>query len=302
MFVTRSAWQRGTSSIEGGLFLVPGGRVLTMKTHGLTMDSRFMAPVAAPLPCTHLLLVLDGWIALEGHGDRIPAPTAVCLEPGEYEARQAGAAGLRIGGAPRASIEVTLPPAAILVPRGLARGAFPLPPAVTSAARALIDAHAAPTPQRLAACQGLLDVLVKEGLVQEGLVQEGLARVEHDRGSAQSASSQRLLDALEVLYRTHETHAYAQLIANLAGLSVRQLSRDMQALRRSALLPGTTLRELFRVLRLRRAALLLSASELTPSEVAREVGYGSLDAMGRAMRDAHLPAPSVIRAALLEDG
>jgi AraC-like DNA-binding protein len=297
MFVTRSAWQRGTSSIEGGLFLVPGGRVLTMKTLGLTMDSRFMAPVAAPLPCTHLLLVLDGWIALEGRGDRIPAPTAVCLEPGEYEARQAGAAGLRIGGAPRASIEVTLPPAAILVPRGLARGAFPLPPAVTSAARALIDAHAAPTPERLAACQGLLDVLS-----QQGLVQQGLARVEHDRGSAQSGSSQRLLDALEVLYRTHETRAYSQLIANLAGLSVRQLSRDMQALRRSALLPGTTLRELFRVLRLRRAALLLSAADLSPSDVAREVGYGSLDAMGRAMRDAHLPAPSVIRAALLEDG
>ena len=41
-----------------------------------------------------------------------------------------------------------------------------------------------------------------------------------------------------------------------------------------------------RVLRLRAAVLLLSAPGGTPSDVARTVGYGSLDAMGRAFRDA----------------
>jgi AraC-like DNA-binding protein len=53
-----------------------------------------------------------------------------------------------------------------------------------------------------------------------------------------------------------------------------------------------------RVLRLRAAVLLLSAPEATPSDVARTVGYGSLDAMGRAFRDAHLPAPSVVQQAV----
>ena len=47
-----------------------------------------------------------------------------------------------------------------------------------------------------------------------------------------------------------------------------------------------------------RLCLLLSAPAATPSEVAKAVGYGSLDAMGRAFRDATLPAPSVVHAAV----
>jgi len=44
--------------------------------------------------------------------------------------------------------------------------------------------------------------------------------------------------------------------------------------------------------------LFLSAPGGTPSEVAKAVGYGSLDAMGRAFRDAKLPAPSVVQEAV----
>ena len=57
-------------------------------------------------------------------------------------------------------------------------------------------------------------------------------------------------------------------------------------------------RDAMRVIRLRAAVLLLSAPDGTPSDVARIVGYGSLDAMGRAFRDAHLPAPSVVQEAV----
>ena len=51
-----------------------------------------------------------------------------------------------------------------------------------------------------------------------------------------------------------------------------------------------------RVLRLRRGALL-SAPEGTPSDVARTIGYGSLDAMGRVPR-CPLPAPSLVQEAV----
>lgn len=47
--------------------------------------------------------------------------------------------------------------------------------------------------------------------------------------------------------------------------------------------------------RLRLAALLLSAREATIAEVAQRVGYGSVDALGRAFRDAGLPSPHAIR-------
>jgi hypothetical protein len=39
---------------------------------------------------------------------------------------------------------------------------------------------------------------------------------------------------------------------------------------------------------------LLSSSGATASDVARVVGYGSLDAMGRVFRNARFPAPSVV--------
>ena len=52
------------------------------------------------------------------------------------------------------------------------------------------------------------------------------------------------------------------------------------------------------MLRLRAAVLLLSAPDATPNEVAKVVGYGSLDAMGRAFRDAQLPPPSLVQGAV----
>ena len=53
-----------------------------------------------------------------------------------------------------------------------------------------------------------------------------------------------------------------------------------------------------KVMRLRAACLFLSAPGATPSDVARTIGYGSLDAMGRAFRDANLPSPSVVQEAV----
>jgi AraC-like DNA-binding protein len=61
---------------------------------------------------------------------------------------------------------------------------------------------------------------------------------------------------------------------------------------------GDGFRDAMRVIRLRAACLFLSAPHATPSEVARHVGYGSLDAMGRAFRDANLPSPSVVQEAV----
>jgi AraC-like DNA-binding protein len=84
----------------------------------------------------------------------------------------------------------------------------------------------------------------------------------------------------------------------IARLSQRQLGRDLGDLTRTFGLFGGGFRDAMRVLRLRAAVLLLSAPGGTPSDVARAIGYGSLDAMGRAFRDAQLPAPSVVQEAV----
>jgi AraC-like DNA-binding protein len=53
-------------------------------------------------------------------------------------------------------------------------------------------------------------------------------------------------------------------------------------------------------LRLLFAERLMSSPEATVQDVAKLVGYGSPIAMARAFRDAKLPSPSVIQAAVRE--
>ncbi len=61
---------------------------------------------------------------------------------------------------------------------------------------------------------------------------------------------------------------------------------------------GAGWRTATRHLRLRLAVVLLSAEGASVADVATAVGYGSIDAMGRAFREIGLPAPSAIHAAL----
>jgi AraC-like DNA-binding protein len=100
------------------------------------------------------------------------------------------------------------------------------------------------------------------------------------------------------LYHDLATSASLKQIAALAGLSLRQLGRDLTDLTRTFGLFGTGFRDAMRILRLRAAVVLLSAPEATAHDVARVVGYSSLDAMGRAFRDAQLPAPSLVHTAV----
>jgi transcriptional regulator GlxA family with amidase domain len=62
-------------------------------------------------------------------------------------------------------------------------------------------------------------------------------------------------------------------------MSMRQVGRDAKQLARVAV-------------------LLLSAPRATITDVATAAGYGSAIAMARAFRDARLPAPSVVQAAV----
>jgi transcriptional regulator GlxA family with amidase domain len=108
----------------------------------------------------------------------------------------------------------------------------------------------------------------------------------------------RLWAVIRPLYQNLATSASLKQIAQLTDLSLRQLGRDLTDLTQTFGLFGAGFRDAMRVLRLRASVLLLSAPDATPSDVAHTVGYGSLDAMGRAFRDAHLPAPSVLQQAV----
>jgi transcriptional regulator GlxA family with amidase domain len=87
-------------------------------------------------------------------------------------------------------------------------------------------------------------------------------------------------------------------LGELANTSRRQVDRYVHAFFEEVPLVGGGFRAAALHLRLKLAVLFLSAEGVTATEVAVEMGYGSIDAMGRAFRDAGLPSPSAVQASL----
>ena len=85
-------------------------------------------------------------------------------------------------------------------------------------------------------------------------------------------------------------------ISSTSGISVRQLRRDMDRFIDAFHFGLGGWRHEMRRLRLKIAALGLSAQGATVADVARAAGYGSTEAMARAFREAGLPAPSAVLA------
>ena len=88
--------------------------------------------------------------------------------------------------------------------------------------------------------------------------------------------------------------------AEAVGLSVRQLRRDIDGFVDAFQFGLGGWRHEMRRLRLKIAALGLSAEGATVAEVARATGYGSTEAMARAFREAGLPPPSTVLSAFAE--
>jgi AraC-like DNA-binding protein len=288
MYVASSRWRGATASLETTLHLVDDARVHTVETRGLRFDARFLAPVE-PLPGTVSLFVL-----VEGRAQIGPAwidtPCWWTARADEFDKRAPSALAFRLEGEPRRSIEVCLDIERLHVPVGLAHGAHALPRGVRDAARALYG-EASPT-ERAARCAAFIAALAEHRICT---LRAGTN--DGERG----ATIERIVGSLVTLFHEQNTGAYGKLLASLAGVSVRQATRDVSTLARRFRLPGASVREMFRVLRLRRATMLLGARDESLEDVARAVGYSGLDAMARALRDAGLPPPGAIRRALLDD-
>ncbi len=112
--------------------------------------------------------------------------------------------------------------------------------------------------------------------------------------SAIPAAAGRLWRAMRPLVEKLAVLPSLDELSSATGLSLRQLARDVDVLSEVIGL-GDGWRPLTRRMRLKLAVLALSCEDATVVEVARAVGYSSADAMGRALRDEGLPAPSEVR-------
>jgi AraC-like DNA-binding protein len=279
----QSSLEFGGSALSTTVFVERRLRMHMVKRDRLLFDTAFAAPIKVAAHKVHLFAQLSGTFIVAG-APPIAAPCAFVLAETEFDRVVPGALTFRSFGARCTIVEARVPAADLQRPVGLAHGQVALADPVWAAYHALHDQPSE------AAVHHLIGALGDTGVLSRDLTASVVA-TEPER-------FQRVWEVMRPLYQGVAASASLKQISTLAGLSLRQLGRDLTELTRTFGLFGAGFREMMRVLRLRVAVLLLSAPGGTPSDVARTVGYGSLDAMGRAFRDAGLPAPSIVQAAV----
>ena len=273
----------GQSTFKTTIFLERRFRAHLVVRDRLLYDSMYAPPAKKPSAFVHLYAQLSGSFSVD-RGPITTGPQAYVLAETEFDRMMPGSPTFRSSGAPGTIVELRVPATSLRLPVGLRNGQIQLPTAVWDAYAALEAAPSEQALHQLIVKLGEADVLSKD--LTSSVVAEEPERFV------------RLWQVLRPLYEDLATSASLKQIAIVAKLSLRQLGRDLGDLTRTFGLFGAGFRDAMRVLRLRAAVLLLSAPGGTPSDVAKAVGYGSLDAMGRAFRDAQLPAPSVVQEAV----
>lgn len=283
MLSAESHLEFGSSTLRSTVFLERRLRVHMVRRDRLLFDTAYAPPAPAASTNVHLFAQLSGTFTAAGVPP-VAAPCAFVLAETEFDRVVPGARTFRSFGARCTIIEVRVPAAELQRPIGLVHGPVILADPVWAAYHALQDTRGE------AAVHDLLTALGATGVLSRDLIASVV--------TAEPERFRRLWAVLQPLYQDHATSTSLKQISALAGLSLRQLGRDLGELTRTFGLFGAGFRDAMRIVRLRAAVLLLSAPGGTPSDVARTVGYGSLDAMGRAFRDAHLPPPSIVQEAV----
>jgi AraC-like DNA-binding protein len=267
-------------SVTSTLGLERTFRIYAIERHGLVWDTRVVPARAAHGAGNDVLhIVLDGVLAWHDP-ELVIASGAGCLAS---EAQVDGAGGSRT--TTFATRGTTFRAVELRFVRGCA---------------VAIPRRFTPTPATIAACvaigHGDRSAAAVAGLLRSlGGLAPALA-IEH----GEPAHLQRCWTALAPYYMQLQEAPSLQAIADRAGVSLRQLARDLEDLIGTfAIGLGDSFRDVVSDVRLRWAVLLLSAPSLTITAIARAAGYGSLQALGRAVRDAGLCSPSAVRTLVL---
>lgn len=273
----------GSSVLRSTLFLERRFRARLVHRERLLFDSAFSAPFEQPSTFVHFYATLRGTFHLAGDAPS-PQPVAWILADAEIDRVTPESRTFRSWGEPCVIVELRIPASDLRVPIGVRHGPVELPARAWDALFALEASPELPA---------LLEVMTRlsEANVLSQDLSTSIVPEEPER-------FMRLWDVLRPMYERQSPSLSLKQIAAIARLSFRQIVRDFNDLKSEFGVFDGGFRDAMRVLRLRVAALMLSAPACTPTEVAKAVGYGSLEALCRAFRDAKLPPPSDVQAAV----
>lgn len=286
VLVATSEARLGGSSLRSTLLFERAIRGAVVERRGLTFDTRFAAAAAGePDAVGHLFLMLRGTLDTD-RGERFTGPLGVVLADDEWERPGRASRTFRTSGEIVDVVQLRIARDQLLAPVGLGAGPLAMTPACWDACAALHDQGPRGEASSLS---GLLGALAAARIVSPALTATVIGE-EPER-------FRRMWAALRPLFQTHGATTSLKQLADSLGLSMRQVGRDAKELS-TAFGIASGYRDALLVIRLRQAVLMLSAPGATVAEVARLVGYGSPIALARAFRDARLPPPSAIQAAL----
>lgn len=248
----------------------------------LVFDSRFATPACGGNIAT-LYLVLEGHLQASGGPIRGPRVAHLLAET-EFERVEPTSLRFRSWGQPSITLEILLRIEDVRMPVGLAHGPIHVSDTTWTVLRAMADAFLAGDATE-PPIRDLLRSLARDGVVS-GDVDSSV--------TDEPEQLVRVWSGIRHLYAAQATSASIVDVSKITGLSIRQVFRDFRLLTKTFSLPGERFRDLAKMVRIRTAVILLSAPGATATEVARQVGYRSLEAMGAAFREARLPAPSVV--------
>lgn len=265
------------------LLLERAVRATVVVRDSLMFDTRFGAAEPGKPDQVGYVFMLAAGRWRPDQGPVLEAPVAFMLRDEEIERVTAKSRTFRTDGPKVIVIQLRFHKSKVKRPIGIEHGPLTLTPTCWEAAQGMVD-H----PHDIERLRVQIGALASAGVIED---------VAPTLCSEEPEPFRRLWAALEPLYQANGATTSIKQIAASLGMSMRQVGRDAKELVATFGL-GNGYREALLVLRLRVAALMLSAPEATVAEVARLVGYGSPIAMARAFRDARLPSPSAVQEAL----
>jgi AraC-like DNA-binding protein len=268
----------GNAGVHSTIVFERAVRATIVRRDKLAFDTRYSPPAAGKLEKVgHVYLIMAGRYA-PTVGEPIAGPVAFVLGDDEIERVGAKSRTFRTDGTTVDVVHLRFEHGELAAAVGIAAGPLRLSPACWDIARRVVEAPYA--------IGELLDVLARDG------VTHGTAKI-HD----EPERYRRFWDALRPLYETYGGTVSLKQLAAALDMSMRQVGRDAKDIAKTFGF-GSGYRDALLILRLRMAVLLLSGPDSSVAEVASAVGYGSPIAMARAFRDARLPAPSAVQAAV----
>ncbi|HEY4116538.1 MAG TPA: AraC family transcriptional regulator [Byssovorax sp.] len=234
-----------------------------------------------------LWILLDGWVRFHAEGApsvEAPAAAASASPPLDGPVEGTGAT-LSAGGEPFSALQLSVDADRWTGPIGGATTPIAASPALVDAARAVLEA--ADDAAALGSAASFVSRCAEAGLVRAELAGSIVAE--------EPAALRRTWAAIAPSYLTVSTAPTLQELADRAGVSLRQMARDLEGALATFGFSWRGLRDVSSDMRLRWAILLLSNDAIPIADVASAACYGSTAALDRALRDAGLGSPSELR-------